>query len=430
MPWLVERCPSERNALFAIGPADPAAGGDSPRTPNVCLGPPPNDTCQAAIELTPGIHILDNVSASSGTEPWNPNCSGGAAGDMQDDIWFTYSPQSHGKLTLSTCDTEGWDTDLALYSGDCQSPIQLTCNGDAPGSANGLGGVCQQYFSQISNFPVSAGDHYLIRVGGWESGEQGISTLTVSQEISGDLPCDPIPIGPGSTFLELTDYTLSPGSVVNSSCGTNGPLLGDAWCTLYPVADCTLEISTCSPAGEDLLLEVYSGACDSLGIAPPLACAEDGASGCSADDAATSVTVTGGTALHVRIGKRTNGPLTTTLQVDCLPTAPITEPLADMEQVSNGELQVEFAEVSLIDNSNPGNDPFATLQIDWGDGTVDSGLIPGQTHSHRYEISGSQNSLGPWIPALTIENSSGSHCQGKAKVKFKRRQGETLATHA
>lgn len=409
MPSHVERCPDQRNSPFAMGPVDSTAGGDSPRSANVCIGPPPNDSCQAAIALTEGIHVLDTASATSGSEPWNPNCSDGSAGDMQDDVWFTYSPQSYGKMTLSTCDPEGWDTDIAIYSGDCQSPIQLVCSGDAPGSSNGLGGICQQYFSRISDFPVSAGDHYLIRVGGWESGEQGVSTLTLSQEISGDLPCDPIPVGPGNTFLELTDYTLAPGTTINTPCATNGPLLGDVWCTLHPVADCTLEIGTCSPDGEDPLLEIYTGPCDSIETTPPLACAEGGASGCSAGDAFTSVSISGGTPVHVRIGKRTNGPATTTLNVECLPTSAIVDPLADMEQVSNGPVQVEFAEVTLVDNSDPGNDPFATLQIDWGDGSIQTGLIPGQVYTHRYEIGSSPNSAGPWAPSLTIENSSGSH---------------------
>ena len=409
MPFLVERCPDQRNAPFAIGPADPASGGDSPRSANVCLGPPPNDTCQAAIALTEGIHILDTASATSGSEPWNPSCGEGAAGDMQDDVWFTYTAQSYGKLTLSTCDLDGWDTDLAIYSGDCQSPLQLACNGDAPGSANGLGGVCQQYFSRISDFPVNAGDQFLIRVGGWESGEQGVSTLTLSQEISGDLPCDPIAIGPGNTFLDLTDYTLAPGISVNPTCAANGPLLGDVWLTLYPVADCTLEISTCSVTGEDPLLEIYTGSCDSIETTVPIACAEDGASGCSSNDAQVSVTVSSGTPVHVRVGKRTNDSATTNLNIECVPTSPIIPPTAGMEQISNGEVQVEFAEVALIDSSDPGNDPFATLQIDWGDGSIQSGLIPGQTYLHRYEIGVSPNSPGPWTPTLTIENSSGSN---------------------
>ena len=196
MPYHVERCPDERDALFAIGPAETSAGGDSPRAPNHCFGPPPNDLCQTAIPLTAGIHTLDTESASSSPEAWDPDCTSGTGGDMQDDVWYVYAPRSHGRLTVSTCETEGWDTDLALYSGDCQNPVQEICNGDAPGSVNGLGGVCQQYFSQVSDFPVVAGDSFLIRVGGWEAGEQGIATLTISHEITGDTLCDAIRLGP------------------------------------------------------------------------------------------------------------------------------------------------------------------------------------------------------------------------------------------
>ena len=41
--------------------------------------------------------------------------------------------------------------------------------------------------------------------------------------------------------------------------------------------------------------------------------------------------------------------------------------------------------------------------------SIQSGLIPGQTYMHRYDIDISPNSPGPWTPTLTIENSSGSN---------------------
>ena len=410
MPRHVERCPETLESFFSLGLEDPSLGGDSPRQSNLCLGPPPNDVCSSAISISTGIHLLDTASSTSGQEPWDPNCEEGIGGDMRDDVWFIYSSNSYGHLSLSTCDVAGWDSDLAIYTPDCLSPLQLACNGDAPGSINGLGGVCQPFFSRIDQFPVAAGDSYLIRVGGWESGEQGIATLTLSQEIQGDTNCDPINVSPGSTILNLEEYSLTEGALVNPSCINGAPIQKDIWCRILPVAECTLELSTCTQDGSDPLIEVYEGECDSMNLSTPLACSDTDptSSSCSPEDSALSLSVQGGTPLLIRVSLRGDQGLSTQLNLECIPTNPVTLPQANFTQQMNGAVQVMNAEVTLNDLSDVGSDPFATLEIDWGDGTLQSGLIPGSSYTHYYEIDPNLIQTENYTPSMIVTNLLGT----------------------
>ena len=143
MPFLAERCPDQRNAPFAIGPADSSTGGDSPRSANVSGT---STIPVKAIALTEGIHTLDTASATSGSEPGIR---------LRESCWrrgrclVHHTAQSWRQLTLSTCDLDGWDTDSLLF-GDCQSPSSWPAR--CPGFGKRTGVVCQQYFSRIPIF--------------------------------------------------------------------------------------------------------------------------------------------------------------------------------------------------------------------------------------------------------------------------------------
>ena len=90
-------------------------------------------------------------------------------------------------------------------------------------------------------------------------------------EISGDLPSNPIAIVreiPSSISL----ITPALGICVQILCAANGPLL-ETWLT-SSVADYSGNHLLAN--GEDPLLEIYTGSCDSIETTPPIACAEDG----------------------------------------------------------------------------------------------------------------------------------------------------------
>jgi hypothetical protein len=52
-----------------------------------------------------------------------------------------------------------------LYEGAlCDDLTQVACNGDSSGEDG-----CQAYYSSITNFPITQGDTYYIRIGGWNA---------------------------------------------------------------------------------------------------------------------------------------------------------------------------------------------------------------------------------------------------------------------
>jgi len=86
------------------------------------------------------------------------------------DIWFSYEAACDGFLTVSTCDTATFDTDLVMYEGVCGKLQQIACNGDDD--------ACSEYTSRFS-VNVTSGESYFIRLGGWETGQAGTGTLTL-----------------------------------------------------------------------------------------------------------------------------------------------------------------------------------------------------------------------------------------------------------
>jgi hypothetical protein len=66
-------------------------------------------------------------------------------------------------MTISLCDPASYDTSLVLYQGaTCDDLAQVACNGDTTVESG-----CQAYYSGIYDHPVTAGETYYIRIGGW-----------------------------------------------------------------------------------------------------------------------------------------------------------------------------------------------------------------------------------------------------------------------
>ena len=81
------------------------------------------------------------------------------------DVWFHTTIETDGLMTISLCDPASFDTSLVLYHGAyCEELVQVDCNGDTSGESG-----CQSYYSAIYDHPVTAGETYYIRVGGWQA---------------------------------------------------------------------------------------------------------------------------------------------------------------------------------------------------------------------------------------------------------------------
>ena len=132
---------------------------------------PPNDDCGNAIPIYDGDRAFDTAEATT-DGPTHSSCQ--YDGQTYHDIWYEYVATCNGDLTVSTCNQAEYDTDLVVYDGcNCSNLVLLGCNDDMSG--------CAGFTSEVT-VPVVNGNCYLIRVGGYDSGDMGPGTLTITCE--------------------------------------------------------------------------------------------------------------------------------------------------------------------------------------------------------------------------------------------------------
>lgn len=139
--------------------------------------PVPNDECHTATPVGIGTMPFSNVGATSGG-PFEEFPCGGVGSD----VWFSYTAACSGGTVVDLCDSSfGFDTLLYVYS-ECPEleGVYVACNDDRCGEHS------------RTDFFASAGQTYLIRIGGFE-GIQSDGTMTIMAEFSvppGDLNLD------------------------------------------------------------------------------------------------------------------------------------------------------------------------------------------------------------------------------------------------
>jgi hypothetical protein len=143
----------------------------------------PGDTCASAIPARTGVPLAFDTSraTASGIQVNAAACPGSFHTGIGPDIFYRLDLEVPGTLAVTTCDPDGFDTDLAILIGPCDGLETVACNGDA-----GTDPACQPRHARIELDPVPAGS-YLIRVGGFD-GAVGTGTLTV--DFQPDCPGD------------------------------------------------------------------------------------------------------------------------------------------------------------------------------------------------------------------------------------------------
>jgi Zn-dependent metalloprotease len=230
--------------------SDCLAAGGAPRTGFSCAQvsclPLPNDFCETAEFVTDGSWAFTTVDGLNSTEPYNDaQCAGTYLGVMSADVWFSYIACEDGSMTVSTCDSINFDSDIVVYKGTCGALTQIACNGD--------GTNCAGYSSHVV-FDVIAGTEYVFRVGGWDATSQGSGTLFVDGPGVGcetnpavviDYPSGrPSLVDPnGGTVvaIDVTDGTSTPnGGTLNWNDGTgwNSVGLDASYDATFPAFDC------------------------------------------------------------------------------------------------------------------------------------------------------------------------------------------------
>jgi len=291
-------------------------------------GPPPaNDECVDRIAIGAGVTSYNTINATDSVAPYPDGslCALNSLGGFYQDIWYTFTPPVDGDLTLSTCNMASFDTDLAIYTGDCGSLVPVACNGDTGG--------CGYYTSLISLFPVTGGVEYTIRVGSWGTmaaytGDLSLDYIPsvdicdngIDDDFDGIVDCadgdcvsDPACLWPGDDCIAPLPATLGAnpfdtsganisfegveaGACAGTSFGSFGG--GDIWFSFTPGDNGILTVATCDAASFDTDLALFVGGCGTLST---LACNGDGA-GCAGGSSVLEAVVFAGVEVRVRVG--------------------------------------------------------------------------------------------------------------------------------
>ena len=142
----------------------------------------PNDFCETALEVSTGVYNFSTYDAISDNAPVdNSFCVSGYLGEVQSDVWFRYVACESSDLLISTCGLVNFDSDIVVYEGECDEMVQVDCNGDGAG--------CVGFTSELT-MPVTEGETYMIRVGGFNSDSSGYGQIVFgNQQCQPDIPC-------------------------------------------------------------------------------------------------------------------------------------------------------------------------------------------------------------------------------------------------
>jgi len=185
--------------------------GNASRAVVLQVNPLTNDLCSNALSGCPG--FVQTGTTTGKTVDVLSSCD---VGNSTPDVWYRYAPAVNGDATFTLCGAgTTYDAVLSIFSA-CPAfgGFEMTCDDDGCG----IGGQA----SVISNFPVTGGEVYFIRVSGWGAAT-GNYSLTIdgppcSQPVYISLPDGPPPLlSPDApvTFVVRIDTGLEsylPGS--------------------------------------------------------------------------------------------------------------------------------------------------------------------------------------------------------------------------
>ncbi len=229
-----------------------------------------NDECSGAIIATLGSNPIDTSQATNSPEANpEPTCPGTAIGGFYSDVWFQFTPGQDGLMTITTCDTIDFDTDVAVYGGSCGALLPIACHGDSSGCM--VQGTTNSWNTILENVPVLDGETYLIRIGGWADFDIGGGSFDISMasapppppgapvndECSGAIEAvlgnNPIDTSTASDSIDL--YSDSTG------CSALGVMNQDVWYSWTAPDEGSLTVSLCNLVNFDTDLVIYRGTC-------------------------------------------------------------------------------------------------------------------------------------------------------------------------
>ncbi|TWT41135.1 Fibronectin type III domain protein [Phycisphaerae bacterium RAS1] len=194
--------------------ADSIAAIVAYRNTRTCLstgggGGPANNACSAATTVLAGTTAFNTAGATT-DGPAETLCNNAGDSQVGSDIWYRYAALCSGTLTVSLCGS-GYDTRLAVYGSSCPTGANsaLVCNDDF--DCNGNGNINDDGYNSRVQLAVTAGNSYLIRIGGYNAATGG-GSMNIS--VAGSGPSAP-------TGVSATDSTSCTAVTVswNASAG-------------------------------------------------------------------------------------------------------------------------------------------------------------------------------------------------------------------
>jgi len=259
-------------------------------------GRPANDDFAAAEALPAEPMMAGGSTAFATKEPGEPDHAGSPGGHS---LWYSWTPTSSGPVDISACGhSPAVDTLLAVYTGSAVNALTPVASND-DGSGPRPNGLCEPgtNFSDVV-IDVSAGTTYRIAVDTKDA--TGRFGLSFERGRTNDAFAAPQQLGPGLPASASGSDKLAgvePGEP-NYAGEPGGHSLWYSW---TPTSSGTVELSTCTNAGNlDTLLAVYTGsALNSLtGVA---ASDDDPGGGCRATDSDVQFAAVAGTTYRIAV---------------------------------------------------------------------------------------------------------------------------------
>lgn len=148
---------------------------------------PTNDLCANAQLVTEGSYSGSTIGA---TNDGSESC----VGEPSEDIWYSYTATTTAVIKVDTLGSD-FDTVLSVHTPPCPGTFdnEITCNDD-----------CINVDSCVT-FPAVAGTTYMIRVGGYSTGDTGSVQLHIGQvgTISGTVTASDTSLPLQDVYLEI-----------------------------------------------------------------------------------------------------------------------------------------------------------------------------------------------------------------------------------
>ncbi len=259
---------------------------------------PGNDECANALPVCDGQAVFGSTfnADSDGTD----GCDGGSSPS----VWYTYTPNVSGPVTVSLCDQDTtYDTVVSIWSGACPGATAIGCNDDN----------CDMGEGTISSLTseLNAGTTYLIRVAGY-GGNAGNFRLLVTG--GGGMGCSLLPndncqgrSGIGTGTIPFTTVGATTDGPAHAACSTNSyaQIDNDIWYNFPLAVDGTLSVDTCG-SNFDTRIAIYQTAnalCSQINDASLVGCNDDSnACGNGSVQSALTVNTTSGNFYIIRVG--------------------------------------------------------------------------------------------------------------------------------